>query len=263
MSEHDAQHPPAPPSAAPPSAAPPSTAPPSTATVPPVPETVRLDAVCGMVVARDSPHRHEHEGTTYLFCCDGCLERFRAAPRSFLAPAPAAEHLDPVCGMSVAADSPHRLEHDGTTYRFCCAGCVERFRADPDRFLGDRQEEPQDMDAEYTCPMHPEVVQVGPGSCPDCGMALEPMMVTATVQANPELADMTRRFWVSLALGLPLVVVAMARCSVSGCSTGWSRRADCTGSSWPWPRRWCCGAAGRSSSGAGSRWSTAASTCSR
>ena len=148
--------------------------------VPPVAETVRLDPVCGMVVATDSPHRFEHEGTTYLFCCGGCLEKFRADPQSFLAPMEAAQHVDPVCGMSVAADSPHQLDHDGTTYRFCCAGCVEKFAADPARFLEERQEwppeRPQDAAAEYTCPMHPEVLQVGPGDCPDCGMALEPVI---------------------------------------------------------------------------------------
>jgi Cu+-exporting ATPase len=212
--------------------------------VPPTGKTVRLDPVCGMVVATDSPHRFEHEGTTYLFCSGGCLEKFRAQPQSFLAPTESAQQIDPVCGMSVAVDSPHQMEYNGATRRFCCAGCVEKFRADPQRFLEGGEDPPVIAGAEYTCPMHPEVVQVGPGSCPDCGMALEPMMpvafkthwtcpmhpeivsdepgdcplcgmalepmmVSASETENAELVDMTRRFWVSVALGLPLVVVAM------------------------------------------------------
>ena len=216
----------------------------SSAAPPPAGETVRLDAVCGMVVGRDAPHRVEHDGKTYLFCSDGCAETFRASPESYLEPSPAAGEVDPVCGMSVAPDSPHRLEHGGTTYRFCCAGCAERFGADPERYLEGRPEEPAAPGAEYTCPMHPEVVQEGPGSCPDCGMGLEPMMPAAgrtrwtcpmhpeivrdepgdcpkcgmaleptTVSAeeeNPELVDMTRRFWIGLALTVPLFVLAMS-----------------------------------------------------
>ena len=153
-----------------------------------------------MVVATDSPHRLKHAGTTYLFCSAGCVETFRATPEAYLAPvpAPAAGHVDPVCGMSVAADSPHRLEHDGSTYRFCCAGCVEKFRADPARFLAGRaeqprrDEEPPTAAAEYICPMHPEVRENGPGSCPKCGMALEPAMPPAartqwTCPMHPEI----------------------------------------------------------------------------
>ena len=181
--------------------------------VPPRGETVHLDPVCGMTVAADSPHRLDHEGTTYRFCCAGCVERFRAAPGSFLEGQAPADAVDPVCGMTVSSDSPHRLEHDGTTVYFCCAGCREKFEAEPGRFL-DGAPEPEKAaaapGAEYTCPMHPEVRQIGPGSCPDCGMALEPVDVTAVEEENRELVDMTRRLWVSVALGLPLVVVAMA-----------------------------------------------------
>ena len=172
-------------------------------------DVVRLDAVCGMVVRLDSPHRHEHQGATYLFCCAGCQETFAAAPEEYLEPAAPAEHVDPVCGMSVAKGSPHQHRHEGVDYYFCCAGCVERFRADPRRYLEPRPAEPADPTAEYTCPMHPEVVQIGPGSCPDCGMALEPMLITAGPVENPELDDMTRRLRVSVGFGLPLVVLAM------------------------------------------------------
>ena len=163
---------------------------------------------------------------------------------------------DPVCGMQVREDSPHRHVHAGRDYRFCSAGCLEKFRAEPDRYLSKpealstRTEPPVTppiaKQAIYTCPMHPEVRQQGPGACPKCGMALEPLEPvaaapktewvcpmhpeivrdapgscpicgmaleprTATLEEaeNPELADMTRRFWVGVALTVPLLIVAM------------------------------------------------------
>ena len=149
--------------------------------------------------------------------------------------------IDPVCGMTVAADGPLRFEHAGTTYVFCSAGCLAKFRADPAKYLTAPQSAAPGLvqlgtarrtgprpgpasapmpapappsakaeGVEYTCPMHPEVRQIGPGSCPKCGMALEPSAVTAEVDEDPELRDMTRRFWVSAALSLPLLVLAMA-----------------------------------------------------
>ncbi len=120
---------------------------------------------------------------------------------------------DPVCGMSVdAARSPHKVEHAGHTYHFCGNRCRERFVADPRRYLTPAiTTEPQPIGGagQWTCPMHPEIVRSGPGSCPICGMALEPMAPTAAEAANPELADMTRRFWIGVALSLPLVALAM------------------------------------------------------
>ena len=120
---------------------------------------------------------------------------------------------DPVCGMSVdAARSPHKVEHAGHTYHFCGNRCRERFVADPRRYLTPAittEPEPIGGAGQWTCPMHPEIVRSGPGSCPICGMALEPMAPTAAEAANPELADMTRRFWVGVALSLPLVALAM------------------------------------------------------
>src|SRR5581483_11074210 len=98
-----------------------------------------------------------------------------------------------------------RLEHGGTTYHFCSEHCLERFRSDPRAFLQPLAPQPSTPQPavsdtrEYTCPMHPEIVQRGPGSCPICGMALEPKTITAGEDANPELEDMSRRFWVSLA----------------------------------------------------------------
>ncbi len=120
--------------------------------------------------------------------------------------------LDPVCGMSVdPATSKHHVEHAGLTHHFCSAGCRTKFQADPEKYLSrDRAEAPPvPAGTIYTCPMHPEIRQVGPGSCPICGMALEPETVTADSGPNPELADMTRRFWVAVALSLPVFALEM------------------------------------------------------
>ena len=119
---------------------------------------------------------------------------------------------DPVCGMTVdPATTAHHHEVEGTTYHFCSAGCRTKFIADPHRYLHPRAAAPEDVPegAIWTCPMHPEIRQVGPGSCPICGMALEPEMPTLEEGPNPELVDMSRRFWVSAALSVPLFVLAM------------------------------------------------------
>ena len=230
-------------------------------------ESGSRDPVCGMRVdPAKSRFSHEHDGQRYYFCCGGCHAAFQADPTRFVAAAspavPAGEYpetaTDPVCGMSVdPARAVHSHRHDGQTYYFCCAGCRAKFEADPDRYLtpGARREAasghgvaaaaelPADeaaetwyscpmcpevrqlgpgacpkcgmaLDAEigadslqptveYTCPMHPEVVREGPGSCPECGMALEPRTVVPDA-ANPELDDMTRRFrWAAL-VGFPV-----------------------------------------------------------
>jgi len=148
------------------------------------------------------------------------------------AEAPTRTVTDPVCGMSVDTDSKLRHEHSGETHVFCSRHCLERFKEDPGRFLGDAdatdgshhggasstntaqdngraQGSAGTAGDEHTCPMHPEVVQDHPGSCPKCGMALEPQTV-AGEERNAELEDMTRRFWVSAALALPVFVLAMA-----------------------------------------------------
>jgi Cu+-exporting ATPase len=120
---------------------------------------------------------------------------------------------DPVCNMDVdPAATPHHHDHGGRTYHFCGQGCLTKFSGDPEHYLSGahrRAAENAPADAEYTCPMHPEIVQVGPGSCPICGMALEPMMVTAEAAPNHELIDFTRRFWVGLVFALPLLIMAM------------------------------------------------------
>jgi Cu+-exporting ATPase len=121
---------------------------------------------------------------------------------------------DPVCGMQVdPSTSRHRSEHGGETFHFCCGGCKAKFEADPDRYLQadeGAEAEPVSEDAVYTCPMHPEVRQRGPGACPKCGMALEPLEVTAEAEDDPELVDMQRRFWWAAALAAPVLIVAMS-----------------------------------------------------
>ncbi|HVV62834.1 MAG TPA: heavy metal translocating P-type ATPase [Pseudolabrys sp.] len=119
--------------------------------------------------------------------------------------------VDPVCGMSVDPHmAKHRAEYRGHPYYFCSAGCRTKFVADPQRYLGKRAPEPAAEGAIYTCPMHPEIRQIGPGSCPICGMALEPEMPSAETGPNPELADMTRRFWIGLALAVPVTALDMS-----------------------------------------------------
>jgi Cu+-exporting ATPase len=119
---------------------------------------------------------------------------------------------DPVCGMTVEPDSAAAsYEYGGTTYYFCCEGCLDQFKADPESFLdGSATEAGETEAAVYTCPMHPEVENDGPGACPICGMALEPLAATGNEAANPELDDMSRRFWFSLALTAPVFLISMA-----------------------------------------------------
>lgn len=119
---------------------------------------------------------------------------------------------DPVCGMTVnPATSKHHFTHHGDTFHFCSAGCRTKFAADPAKYLAKEKAPEPEMPAGtiYTCPMHPEIRQVGPGSCPICGMALEPELASLETGPNPELADMTRRFWIGGVLALPAVVLEM------------------------------------------------------
>ena len=122
----------------------------------------------------------------------------------------AANVKDPVCGMTV---DPHmakyRAEHAGQTYYFCATGCRDKFIAEPARYLGERMVEPVAPGAVYTCPMHPEVRQVGPGHCPKCGMALEPMLPSAGYDGADELSAMSRRLWLLAALTAPVFALAM------------------------------------------------------
>jgi Cu+-exporting ATPase len=124
-----------------------------------------------------------------------------------------ARATDPVCGMTV---DPHKTQHrhalGGETYYFCCAGCKTKFAADPGKYLAPKKAAPAapaPAGTIYTCPMHPEIRQEGPGACPICGMALEPVDATAEPGPNHELIDMSRRLWFGLALALPVVLLDM------------------------------------------------------
>ena len=136
---------------------------------------------------------------------------------------------DPVCGMSVdPATSRHRFDYRGETFHFCSAGCRTKFMADPRQYLDKARAKAEVPEGTiYTCPMHPQIRQVGPGSCPICGMALEPEVANLDAPPNAELADMTRRFWVGGALALPAVVLEMGGHLVGG--HGW---VDQTLSNW-------------------------------
>ena len=183
--------------------------------------TTVKDPVCGMSVEPSTArHKMDHAGKTYYFCCAHCLEKFRARPEDYLAarPAPGAGlHIDQhgsgaagkeCAGKICGCDFRHRRA------AYVCPMCPEVRSAKPGACprCGMALEPEMPVAAtrvEYTCPMHPEIVRPGPGNCPICGMALEPRTVTAQEEDNPELRDMTRRFWISLALTAPLLVIAM------------------------------------------------------
>ncbi|MGD9816383.1 MAG: heavy metal translocating P-type ATPase [Hyphomonadaceae bacterium] len=145
---------------------------------------------------------------------------------------PHQHHLDPVCGMTVKDDTPHRLSQNDAEVLFCSAGCKARFAAAPEKYAGHAapadKKGPSHAHGHYrpapagsmervppgikwTCPMHPEVVRNGPGACPICGMALEPMTPAVGSGPNPELTDMSRRFWIGAALAAPVLVLEMGR----------------------------------------------------
>jgi P-type Cu+ transporter len=122
-------------------------------------------------------------------------------------------HRDPVCGMLVdPRTTPYRQQYAGRPYFFCSAGCQSKFLDNPTKYLARSEVTAPPAAPEgtiYTCPMHPQIRQVGPGFCPICGMALEPDLITATSGPNPDLADMIRRFWLGLVLALPVVILEM------------------------------------------------------
>src|SRR3990172_5477646 len=171
------------------------------------------DPVCGMNVTGDSRYSVNFKGRDYQFCCQGCADTFKQAPERYLIDTV----RDPVCGMSVRMDSRFRAEHQGEAYYFCSQHCLQRFQNSPDQFIKqpDRAAPatvpavtPAGTPVSYTCPMHPEIDMDKPGDCPKCGMALEPVAIAAS-EENTELIDMSRRFWISLALALPVFVSAM------------------------------------------------------
>jgi len=204
------------------------------------------DPVCGMTVEPEkAAAKEEYNELTWYFCSDNCHQKFNASPDQYVKEQ---EEKDPVCGMDVSAESEHHHEHAGKTYHFCSQNCHDKFVADPQAFLNKDTStaEPVDTNATYTCPMHPEIEQQGPGTCPKCGMALEvkgaPVIATKTqytcpmhpeiIQDEPgncpkcgmaleavtvdaeeddsELHYMNKRFWFSAILAIPVLFSAMA-----------------------------------------------------
>ncbi len=189
--------------------------------LPPMPAIGKLlvrDPVCGMDVdPKTAKHSTTHAGHTYYFCSAGCKTKFEADPEHYLTgPSSSTGNKvkDLVCGMDVdPKTAKYSTEHAGHSHYFCSAGCKTKFEADPERYLHPEQHAatavPVNKEAIYTCPMHPEIRQVGPGSCPICGMALEPEVYSADTGPNEELIDMTRRFWIGVALSIPVFVLEM------------------------------------------------------
>jgi Cu+-exporting ATPase len=195
----------------------------------PVPVLER-DPVCGMSVnSAAAKHSCEHAGRKYYFCCAGCVETFKADPAKYLNPTPRSSGLVMLGASAAKAPSSHPPQptqlaplpsassqnKDGDNVAYVCPMCPEVRASKPGACPSCGMALEADVPTassrtEYTCPMHPEIVRSAPGSCPICGMALEPRTVTAAAEDNPELRDMTRRFWVSVALTVPLLAVSMA-----------------------------------------------------
>ena len=200
-----------------------------------------LDPICGMTVdPATAAGSHDHRGQRYYFCGLSCLERFKADPEQALQPqlvssaksttrrplpmrqpAPAtteAAAIDPVCGMTVQpATAAGSYEYQGKTYYFCATSCLTKFRTDPIHYLTPSEQRmprvmpvPSGGVVEYICPMDPEVLETRPGACRICGMALEPKVVSLEDERNPELEDMTRRFWICLGPSLLVLLLGMA-----------------------------------------------------
>src|SRR5579863_8081346 len=180
--------------------------------------TAVKDPVCGMNVnPATAKHQLKHAGKPYYFCCGPCSEKFKADPDKYLLK-PALPHSSGLVtlGRPVARPAPAPVISSASDQgSYVCPMCpkVRESKPGPCPSCGMALDPETPLAAtrtEYTCPMHPEIVRPGPGSCPICGMALEPRTVTAIEEENPELRAMTRRFWVSLALTVPLLAVAMA-----------------------------------------------------
>jgi Cu+-exporting ATPase len=165
-----------------------------------------LQAVEAQMVARDSRNAGE-SGHSHSSVAD-------TSGRAHHHDHAAAMAVDPVCGIKVdPSTARHNVEHDGRTFYFCSDRCRTKFAEDPAKYVhGKAQQSPRTDVPEgtiYTCPMHPQIRQVGPGNCPICGMVLEPEVATVDTGPNPELIDMTHRFWVGLALSVPVVILEM------------------------------------------------------
>ena len=220
-----------------------------------------IDPICGMTVdPASAAGSHEHRGQRYYFCGLSCLERFKADPERALQPqlvspagsttrrplpmmvqpvavATEASAIDPVCGMTVQpATAAGSYEHQGKTYYFCATSCLTKFRTEPTYYLTPpEQRAPRVMPVpsggvvEYICPMDPEVLETKPGACRICGMALEPKVLSLDDERNPELEDMSRRFWACLGPSVLVMILAMV-----DMVPGLSLSQDFTGSTRNW-----------------------------
>ncbi len=185
------------------------------------------DPVCGMTVDPSTAKaKVEHVGSTHYFCCAGCAQKFQADPEKYLKPKPAPlvtlgspqsakPALTNIGGGAQPAPAPSSPKGTLSSAVYVCPMCpeVQEAKPGPCPSCGMALETETPIAAsrtEYTCPMHPEIVRDGPGSCPICGMALEPRTVTTGEEENPELRDMTRRFWISVVLTVPLLGIAMS-----------------------------------------------------
>jgi Cu+-exporting ATPase len=180
--------------------------------------TAVKDPVCGMTVnPATAKHHLDHAGKSVYFCCAPCAEKFKANPEKYLTPTRPPSSSLVALHMPAARPAPTApVENPGSGNQatYLCPMCpaVRNSKPGPCPSCGMELEPTIPLAAtrtEYTCPMHPEIVRPGPGFCPICGMALEPRTVTATDEENPELRDMTRRFWISLVLTVPLLAIAM------------------------------------------------------
>src|SRR5579863_87835 len=166
-----------------------------------------IDPVCGMTVDPViSKYRRQHDGQSYSFCCQGCAEKFQADPQKYLTPQPVRAMVQ------IAPAKPQAQPAQSGNY--VCPMCPEVRQSKPGPCPSCGMALEPEIPAvssrtEYTCPMHPEIVRAGPGTCPICGMALEPRSVTAYEEENPELLEMSRRFWASVVLTVPLLAIAM------------------------------------------------------
>lgn len=173
-----------------------------------------------------STHSHDHAEGKTTSCCSP--HSARPEPEKSCCSGEQGGHdvakaIDPVCGMQVdPATTPHHAAHDGHEHHFCSARCREKFIADPDKYLSPKPAEIVAMPTGtiYTCPMHPQIRQEGPGTCPICGMALEPEMPSLEDEDNPELRDFSHRFWWTLPLTIVVFVLAMFGQYIPALSTG-------------------------------------------
>ena len=184
------------------------------------------DLVCGMSVdPQTTEHFTRHDDKSYFFCSAGCKTKFENEPATFLARAAdssdkPAKVKDLVCGMDVnPVTTKHFTRHDDHNYFFCSIGCKTKFENDGATYLARAAHKPAaklavpaakgDANTIYTCPMDPQIEQLGPGTCPICGMALEPKIISADSGPNPELVDMSRRFRIGAIFTVPLFILAM------------------------------------------------------